>query len=81
MSKSNTVYLGQLDRFGYTLTVVGKTKSETENALLEAYKKAYEDFNGISPDKDYVSGSRTYLELAKEEMFITKLELGDVQWF
>lgn len=41
------VWMMELDRFGYTLRVMGRTKEEAEDAMREEYIRAYAKFNGI----------------------------------
>lgn len=45
--KKNGVWKMELDRFGYTLVVMGKTAEECENAMREEYIKAYADLNEL----------------------------------
>lgn len=75
-------YLGTLDRFGYTLTAVGKTKGEVREAIMSSYKKTYAMENdGANPAKDLFPGSdRTYLQIADEELFITQVNFGEALW-
>lgn len=83
------VYVAELDRFGYTLTVIGRTEQEAIDALMEAYYKAYEDENGINlrtlpkegkEDYDMYEEDREYLETAKDEMYVQFLAFGEVEW-
>ena len=41
------VWMMELDRFGYTLRVMGRTKEEAEDAMREEYIRAYAKINGI----------------------------------
>ena len=86
MTKANkmqgkaTVFISQLERFGYTLTAVGRTKREAENAVLSDYYSVYKDVNGIAPDEDWLDDEHTYWSLAKEEIFTEEVEFGKVRW-
>lgn len=47
---ANGVWKMELDRFGYTLVVVGRTKEETEQAMREEYIRTYAKWNGLNED-------------------------------
>ena len=45
------VWYGELDRFGYTLRAVGRTKDETVSALMDEYVAWFKSANdGEDPD-------------------------------
>ena len=75
------IYFGQLERFGYTLTVVGRTEDEVYEALEKAYVEAYKNENyGADPREDVMYGDRTYYDVAMDEMYIDEFIPGEVQW-
>lgn len=73
----------ELDRFGYTLSVIADTEEKAVNALMTEYEKAYENINGTSPHDeicDYVGGDVTFYDNAKEDIVITGYTKGVVTW-
>jgi hypothetical protein len=46
--KRNGIWKMELDRFGYTLVVVGKTKEECDAAMRDEYIKTYAKWNDIN---------------------------------
>lgn len=77
--KNNTVFYGELDRFGYDLTVVGTSESDVKSALMKEYNRAYKRYNGLkrlSDDPEY----KEYYDIAKEEIQIIELEMNKVEW-
>ena len=75
------VYLAQLERFGYLITAVGRTKGEAHQAIMETYKSSYRHENGTEPSMDRVPYSdRTFLQLAEEELFVTEIRYGEALW-
>lgn len=81
MQGKPSVFVSQLERFGYTLTTIGRTKTEAENAVLSDYYSVYKDVNGIAPDEDWIDDEHTYWSLAKEEIFTEEVEFGKVRWY
>lgn len=75
-----TVFISQLERFGYTFEAVGRTAKEAETAVLSKYFELYKDINGNPPDVEWVDDRHTYWSLAKEEIFTEEVELGKVRW-
>ena len=74
-------YLAQLERFGYMITAIGRTEKEARDAVIRSYREAYIHENGIDPGQDRMPYSeRTYLALAKEELFCTEIEYGQAIW-
>ena len=75
------VYIGELERFGYTLTAVDTSKKRVVDALMAEYVETYKDYNGTDPrrEKDDYSGF-TYYRDAKECIEIRELEIGKVEW-
>jgi len=47
---TNGVWKMELDRFGYTLVVLGQTKEECDAAMREEYIKAYAQWNELNED-------------------------------
>lgn len=73
------LYYARIDRFGYTMSVVGKTKEEAETALLKEYCKRFAQCNnGKKPDKMLFCDGMTYLDCAKEEICAEEIEIGKV---
>lgn len=75
----NAIYYGELERFGYTLTAVGKTEQDVTRALLKEYKKAYKQWNELarlSDDPEF----KEYYERAKDDLKIIELEFNKVEW-
>ena len=84
-SVKNSVWVGELDRFGYTLTVVGRTEEETREALMNAYEKTYRDLNNdIDPREDFKEGYSgeeiSYYDNAKEDVCVWEMAFGRVEW-
>lgn len=53
MAKKKTadgVWKMELDRFGYTLVVVGRTKEECDAAMRSEYIRAYAQWNNLDED-------------------------------
>lgn len=48
--KKNGIWMMSLDRFGYDLVVVGRTKEEAEHAMREEYIKTYAKWNELDED-------------------------------
>jgi len=76
------VWVATLERFGYTLMVVDKSKKKAVDALVSVYKQTYQkrnEFNSIEEmenDEEF----KHYYELAMEEMYVRKFEYGIVEW-
>ena len=81
MAKNNKVYIATVDRFGYDLTVVGRTEKEAKDALIEEYIKVYQKRNGTSPDEDlHMRSCGSYLDYMEEDIEINEYEFGKVEW-
>lgn len=84
-TSTEMVYISELDRFGYTLRAVGKTKREAEDAIINEYVKTYKKWNdGEDPavtesDRFYGDG-RTMLEVARDDIQTESAVLGEVEW-
>ena len=79
----NSVWYGELDRFGYVLKTVGATEKEVRDALSKEYIRAYKDINGTDPRKDltyYYNDESTYYDSAMEEMSVWEMTFGEVEW-
>ena len=76
-------YLAQLERFGYVLTAIGETDEQARNAVMSAYLSAYINQNGTNPAKDIAYeyyDERTYWDIALDEICVTKMAFGSVEW-
>lgn len=78
------MWFAQLDRFGYTLTVIEKTRQKAIDALMTEYEKAFININGFNPKDE--TNDRGYTELsyydeARSDIEIMKLISGKVEWF
>ena len=78
---NNSVWLGELDRFGYNLVVVGRTEKEVRDALAKEYIRVYKNINGCDPreDRPYYTDS-SYFEEAMDEAYIREMPFGKVEW-
>lgn len=77
----NSVWVGELDRFGYVLQTVGRTEEEVREALSKEYIKAYKDINGTDPREDYIYFKEsTYYDSAMEDISIWEATFGKVEW-
>lgn len=77
------LYTATLYRFGYDLTVIEKTEEKAKRAIIEAYIKAFIKMNGVHPNDEESERSwdgKTWLEDAIEDIEVTTLELGKVEW-
>lgn len=74
-------YVAQIERFGYTLTSLGRTKGEAHDAIIETYIDTYKRANGIHPKEDIIPGSnQSHLDLAEDELYITAIKYGETRW-
>lgn len=76
----NSVWIGELDRFGYVLKTVGRTKDEVKEALSKEYIKTYKDINDSDPRKDSYYGDTTYYDSAMEDINMWEATFGKVEW-
>ena len=67
------VYKATLDRFGYTLVCIDKTKAACEKALIDAYVSAYKSRNDVDPDEDEI-------QEVKDDIVSDAIVLGTVEW-
>lgn len=84
------VWVAQLERFGYTLLCVEKTKQKAVDAMSREYIKTYFNWNkhdgnlsGYETAEDMVANDeefKEYYKCAMDEMFVTDLEYGEVDW-
>lgn len=56
------VWMMELDRFGYTLRVMGRTKEESEDAMREEYIRAYAKVNGLDESELRAALARPVLD-------------------
>lgn len=76
------VWVATLERFGYTLMVVERTKQKAVDALIKVYKQTYQKRNYFNSIEDMESNEefKHCYELAMEELYVRKLEYGIVEW-
>lgn len=77
------VYIAELDRFGYTLTVAETTEKKAREAIISKYIETFESINGMHPadeESDRSCEGRTWLGEAEEDICISKMTIGEV-WF
>lgn len=77
-----SVWIGELERFGYNLVAVGATEEEVRKALSREYIRAYKDINGCDPRKEALNyiGTVSYYDNAMEDIYIRELKYGEVEW-
>lgn len=76
----DTVYYGQLERFGYTLTAIGRTEREVRKALEKEYVETYISENGADPREEFWDDGESYYKVAMDEMYIDEFTFGKVEW-
>jgi hypothetical protein len=79
MSKKNeqTIYLAQLNVFGYELTAIGRTEKEARNAIKEVYEKR----QGPGGPLDDNGNMRTFADYEEfASMNIHEMPFGHVEW-
>ena len=83
------VWVASLDRFGYDLMVVEKSKEKAKAAMSAEYIKTYFKLNKAWGDMPYDSVEdlvandeefQEYYKTAMDEMYVRKLEYGVVEW-
>lgn len=76
------VWVATLERFGYTLMVVEKSKQKAVDAMIGVYKQTYQKRNEFSSIEEMENDEefKHYYELAMEEMYVRKMEYGMVEW-
>lgn len=67
-----TIYLAQLERFGYVLTAIGETEEHVRSVIMKEYRRAYRDINGMLITAD--------AKCAAEEISVTKMDSDHVEW-
>lgn len=76
-----TFYLAEIERFGYNLRVLEATENKARESLIAHYIKTYKDWNdGADPAEDIDRWGRSYLDSMKEDINITKMKLGELDW-
>lgn len=81
--KPDGVWTATIERFGYDLFAVGRTEEEARKAVIAEYVRVYKEWNGIDPYKDYDFGygeKRSYGEIMEDELYVTFVEFGKVEW-
>ena len=77
----NSVWYGELERFGYTLSVVSKTEKGVRKALMQAYEKTYRNINDdADPRKDIDRYGETYYKSAADDVVVWEMPFGRVEW-
>ncbi len=77
----NGVWIAEIERFGYTLRTVGRTKAEAHDAIMEVYDNTFKELNGTSSSVEIEDGcERTYKEVAEDELYVHFCEYGIVNW-
>ena len=76
------VWVATLERFGYTMMVVERSKQKAVDALIRVYKQTYQKYNEFNSIEEMENDEefKHYYELAMEEMYVRKLEYGIVEW-
>ena len=83
------VWVAQLERFGYTLLCVEKTKQKAFDAMSREYISTYYKWNKADKNINWESAEemvekdeefKEYYQCAMDEMYITDLEYGQVDW-
>ena len=67
------IFVGELDRFGYTLRAFGHSEEEVRKMLMKEYIRGFKGYNGVNPDKERK-------KVADDEMFIEEVKIGEVEW-
>ena len=93
MAERKYVWYCEMDRFGSTYKVIGRTEEEARNAMIECYIKTFKQYNeGINPKEEYeislkANEDEFYDEESAEcyknfidELYVEKLEFGIVDW-
>ena len=78
MAKRKYIYFCEVERFGYTLQVIGLTEEETRQAMINEYVKTYTKINGFDPREEI--DERTDYDVFIDELYVSKRELGVVEW-
>ena len=82
MAKRKYVYWADIERFGYSLNVIGLSENEVKDAITKEYVDAFKKENdGEDPSESIAYGNRTYMDIFNDELFVTKRELGKVAWW
>lgn len=71
--ENTKIFVGELERFGYTLRGFGHSEEEVRKMLMKEYIKGYKGYNGASPDKEEK-------KTADDEMFIEEVKFNKVEW-
>ena len=80
--KKNGVWYASIDRFGYSLETVAKTKDEAVLALMEAYRDAFKNQNnGMDPTEEQGRyGTGSYYEEALDDVVVRFMPFCEVEW-
>ncbi len=74
-------YVGTLERFGYTMTCVGKTEKDVVASIMKCYDESYRHNNGgLDPKKAHSYGEESDYDVARGDVYVRFLEYGEVEW-
>ena len=80
MAARKYIYFCEVDRFGCTLQVIGRTEEEARQAMIDEYLKIYKKENGCHPKDDMFWSDRSYWDVFLDELYVSKREFGKVEW-
>lgn len=80
MAAKKYIYFCEMERFGYTLQVIGRTEEEAKQTMIDEYIKTYIKCNGCHPKDDVDYSDESYLDIFLDEMYVEKREFGKVEW-
>ena len=79
--KSQTIYVAELERFGYTLMAAGTNKGTLTKAIMADYEKAYKNLNSEDPHEVFTySDEMSDYDTALEEICIRSFSPNEVEW-
>ena len=74
------MYIAQLDRFDEIIIAIGNTEKEARDAVIKKYIEIFKECNeGKHPSRIPFCG-RSYLAGAKDDVFVTDIEIGKAQF-
>lgn len=76
------VWVATLERFGYTMMVVERTKQKALDTIVAEYKKAYAYRNGFTTIEEMEQDEefKRYFDMAMEEVYCRRMEYGKLEW-
>ena len=79
--KNQTIYVAELERFGYTLTAAGTNKGTLAKAIMAEYEEAYKNLNSEDPHEVFTySDELSDYDTALEEIYIRPFAPNEVEW-